>query len=126
MAKRGIEEESDFAILTAEISRAVFGMTPAEYKKFKGLKNENLRDHMADLELIFNMLGEASTTAIEEAQDPNTFEEHLEVSNKGGGVAKIARLKLESETGESIMSEDNFLKESEKIKKRKKKLLKVY
>jgi DNA-damage-inducible protein D len=123
--KRGVEEESDFAILTAEISKAAFGMTPNEYKKIKGLKNENLRDHMTDLELIFSMLGEASTTEIERTQDPNTFEEHLEVSNKGGNVAKIARTELETQTGESIISEENYLDEPEKLKK-KKKILAAY
>ncbi len=117
---RGVEEEKDFAILTAEISKATFGMSPAEYKKFKGLKNENLRDHMTDLELIFNMLGEASTSEIEKAQNPNTFDEHLEVSNKGGNVAKIARIKLEQETGEPVASEENYLDEPEKLKKKKK------
>ena len=121
--KRGIEEESDFAILTAEISKATFGMTPTEYKKFKGLKNENLRDHMKDLELIFSMLGEASTTEIERFQNPNTFDEHLEVSNKGGDIAKNARLELEQETGEPVVSEDNFLDIPEKIKKKKKKII---
>jgi len=123
--KRGIEEETDFAILTAEISKAAFGMTPVEYKKFKGLKNENLRDHMTDLELIFNMLGEASTAAIEKAQDPDTFEEHLVVSNKGGTIAKNARLELEQETGESIVVDENYLSEPEKIKRKKRKLMKV-
>ena len=78
---------------------------------------------MTDLELIFNMLGEASTAEIERTQDPNTFEEHLEVSNKGGEVAKIARLRLESETGEPVVSDKNYLDEPEKIKKKKKKIL---
>jgi len=120
--KRGIEEDKDFAILTAEISKATFGMSPVEYKKFKGLKNENLRDHMTDLELIFSMLGEASTTEIERTQNPNTFNEHLEVSNKGGNIAKIARIELEQETGESIVSDDNFLDAPEKLKKKRKKM----
>ncbi len=117
---RGVEQETDFAILTAEISKATFGMTPTEYKKFKGLRNENLRDHMTDIELIFNMLGEASTSEIEKAQDPNTFEEHLEISNKGGNVAKIARIKLEQETGASVVTDENYLDTPEKIKKKRK------
>ena len=121
--KRGVEEESDFAILTAEISKAAFGMTPTQYKKFKGLRNENLRDHMTDLELIFSMLGEASTAEIERTQNPEKFEEHIEISHKGGEVAKIARIKLESETGESIVTEDNFLEIPEKLKKKRKKVL---
>ena len=91
--KRGVEEQSDFAILTAEISKASFEMTPHEYKKFKGLKNENLRDHMTDLELIFNMLGEASTSEIERTQNPKKFNEHINVSRKGGEIAKNARIK---------------------------------
>lgn len=121
--QRGIEEENDFAILTAEISKAAFGLTPSDYKKIKGLKNENLRDHMTNLELIFSMLGEASTAEIEKAQNPQDFEEHLEVSNKGGNIAKIARIKLEQETGEPVVSEENYLDEPEKIKKKKKRLL---
>jgi len=120
---RGVEQETDFAILTAEISKATFGMTPAEYKKFKGLKNENLRDHMTDIELIFNMLGEASTSEIEKAQDPNTFEEHLEISNKGGNVAKIARIKLEQETGAPIVTDENYLDVPEKLKKKRKRMI---
>lgn len=121
--KRGVEEETDFAILTAEISKAAFGMTPNQYKKFKGLKTENLRDHMTDLELIFSMLGEASTAEIERTQNPEKFEEHLEVSNKGGIIARNARLELENETGESIVSDENFLDEPEKLKRKKRKLL---
>jgi DNA-damage-inducible protein D len=70
--KRGVEKQEDFSILTAEISKAAFGMTPAEYKKFKGLRNENLRDHMNDLELIFNMLGEASTAELERVRPQNS------------------------------------------------------
>jgi len=123
--KRGIEEERDFAILTAEISKAAFGLTPSEYKKLKGLENENLRDHMTDLELIFSMLGEASTVEIEKTRNPEKFEEHLEVSNKGGTIAKNARLELEKETGEEIVSDENYLDEPEKIKKKKKKIMQM-
>jgi len=124
--KRGVEEQSDFAILTAEISKASFGMTPNEYKKFKGLKNENLRDHMTDLELIFGMLGEASTAEIERTQNPEKFEEHINVSRKGGGIAKNAREELEQETMESVVSDENYLMKEERDvreKKRKKKKL---
>jgi hypothetical protein len=125
--KRGVEEKSDFAILTAEISKASFGMTPNEYKKFKGLKNENLRDHMTDLELIFGMLGEASTAEIERAQEPEFFDEHVEVSRKGGGIAKNAREELEGEIGEGVVSDENYLNidEGKVRKKRKKKMLEV-
>ena len=124
--KRGVEEQSDFAILTAEISKASFGMTPNEYKKFKGLDKENLRDHMTDLELIFNMLGEASTAEIERTQNPEEFEEHVEVSKKGGDIAKNAMKELEQETGESVVSEENYIKEEErKIREKKKKKRKL-
>jgi len=125
--KRGVEEQSDFAILTAEISKASFGMTPNEYKNFKGLKNENLRDHMTDLELIFGMLGEASTAEIQRTQNPEEFNEHIKVSKKGGKIAKNAREELEQETGESVVSEDNYLEEKEKdIRERnKRKKLKI-
>jgi len=120
--KRGVEEQSDFAILTAEISKASFGMTPNEYREFKKLKNENLRDHMTDLELIFNMLGEASTTEIERTQNPERFKEHIKVSRKGGEIAKNAIKELEQETGESVVSNENYLEEKEEdVRKREKK-----
>ena len=96
--KRGVENKEDFSILTSEISKATFGMTPSEYQEFKGLKKENLRDHMNDLELIFSMLGEASTAEIERVKDPSSFEEHHKVSKQGGNVAKKARLELEKRT----------------------------
>ena len=127
--RRGVEKQSGFAILTAEISKASFGMTPGEYKKFKGLKDENLRDHMNDLELIFSMLGEASTAEIERTQNPEKFEEHVEVSRKGGKIAKNAREELEEETGEDVVREENYLFEEERKirekKKKKKKLIEV-
>ncbi len=126
--KRGVEEKSGFAILTAEISKASFGMTPNEYKKFKGLKKENLRDHMTDLELIFGMLGEASTTEIERTQNPEKFEEHINVSRKGGRIAKNAREELEQETMDGVVSEENYLDEDERVvrkKKKRKKLVEV-
>jgi hypothetical protein len=122
--KRGVEEQNDFAILTAEISKASFGMTPSEYKKFKGLSDENLRDHMNDLELIFSMLGEASTAEIERTQNPGEFEEHVRVSRRGGEIARNAREELETETCESIISDENYLNENEKdIRKKKKRIL---
>ncbi|MBU2503964.1 MAG: Bro-N domain-containing protein [Nanoarchaeota archaeon] len=119
--KRGVEEQSDFAILTAEISKASFGMTPNEYKKFKRLGKENLRDHMTDLELIFGMLGEASTAEIERTQNPEEFDEHVRVSRKGGEIAKNAREELEQETGEDVVSEENYLDEEERKVREKKK-----
>jgi len=118
--KRGVKKQNDFAILTAEISKATFDMTPTEYKKLKGLDRENLRDHMTDLELIFSMLGDASTTEIERAKDPKTFDEHIKVSNDGGTVAKNARLELESKAGKAVITDGNYLTEPESKKRLKK------
>ena len=117
--KRDINSEENFSILTAEISKAAFGMTPSEYKKFKGLKNENLRDHMDDLELIFTMLGEASTAEIERVKDPKTFVQHKKVSKEGGNVAKNARLELENKTKKQVISKENYLREPEKEKRKR-------
>ena len=115
--KRGVESKEDFSILTAEISKASFGMTPSEYKKLKGIKHENLRDHMTDLELIFNMLGEASTVEIEKKDNPHTFDDHKKASKDGGKVAYIARTELEKRTENKVISNQNFLKEPEKKKR---------
>jgi len=117
---RGIQEDIEFAILTNEISKATFGKTVEEYKEFKKLKRENLRDHMDDLELIFNMLGEAATTRIAKTKDAEGFDENKIAAKQGGEVAGNARKELESKTGESVLSEDNFLDIPEKLKKRKK------
>ena len=119
--KRGVEENIEFAILTNEISKAAFGKTVEEYKKFKNISKENLRDHMTDLELIFSMLGEASTAEIERVQNPQEFDEHLEVSKKGDTIAKNARLELESETGEDVVINENYLTQTEKEAKEKRK-----
>jgi hypothetical protein len=109
--KRGITEEKEYAILTAEISRATFGITPSEYKDIKGLtgKNQNLRDHMDDLELIFTMLGERVTTEISQKEEPETFSENKMVARRGGNVAGIARKETEKELGRSIVSSSNYL-----------------
>ena len=109
--RRGITKESDFAILTAEISKATFGMTPSEYKEFKGLtkKNQNLRDHMDDLELIFTMLGERVTTEISQKENPETFSESKRIAKRGGDVAGVARRETEKELGRSVSTPDNFL-----------------
>lgn len=113
--KRGITEERDFAILTAEISKATFGMTPTEYKEFKGLtkKNQNLRDHMDDLELIFTMLGERVTTEISQKEEPETFDESKKIAKRGGKVAGVARKETEKELGRSVSTPNNFLPPSE-------------
>lgn len=114
--KRGITEERDFAILTAEISKATFGMTPSQYKEFKGLtkKNQNLRDHMDDLELIFTMLGERVTTEISEKEAPESFTENKNVARRGGSVAGTARKATEKELGRNVSTPKNYLPESEK------------
>jgi hypothetical protein len=116
---RGVREQLEYAILTAEISKATFGLTPSEYKKIKGLKSQNLRDHMTDLELIFSMLGEASTTAIVKTKNPKGFVQNKVVAKQGGTIAGDARKALELKTGEKIVSEDNYLPESKKNKKLK-------
>jgi hypothetical protein len=115
--KRGITHQDSFSILTAEISKASFGMTPTDYKKFKGLDKENLRDHMNDLELIFTMLGEASTAEIERVRNPKKFKEHKKASREGGGVAKTARQKLESKTKKKVVSKENYLDTPESQKR---------
>lgn len=109
--RRGITMEQDYAILTAEISKATFGMTPSEYKEFKGLtkKNQNLRDHMDDLELIFTMLGERVTTEISQKEDPETFEESRKIAKRGGKVAGVARKETEKELGRSVSTPNNYL-----------------
>ena len=123
-SKRGIKTKKEYSILTAEISKATFGLTPNEYKNFKGLKRENLRDHMDDLELIFNMLGEASTTKIARSKNPLGFNENKNVAKEGGAVAGVARKELERKSGEQIVTSENYLKEPESIKK-KKNLIKI-
>jgi len=119
--ERGIESERDFAILTAEISKATFGITPAEYKALKGLtrKSQNLRDHMTDLELIFTMLGEKVTTEISKKEKPDTFDKSKTVARRGGRVAGTARKETEKELGRSIVTNQNFLPEQTKSGKEK-------
>ena len=109
--ERGITEQRDYAILTAEISKATFGVTPSEYRYIKGLtkKSQNLRDHMDDLELIFTMLGERVTTEISQQEKPDTFQKNKTVARRGGRVAGIAREETEKEIGRSVVSPKNFL-----------------
>jgi len=114
---RKVGLESEYAILTAEISKATFGLTPSEYKDLKGLERENLRDHMNDLELIFSMLGEAATTEITKTQDAQGFDENLTAAGKGGRIAGDAREKLEKETKRMVVSKDNYLDVPEKRKR---------
>lgn len=107
--KRGVKEQKEYEVLTAEISKATFGVTPSEYKKLKGLKRENLRDHMDDLELIFNMLGERVTTEISQQEKPDTFVKNKKVAERGGSVAGNARKQTEKEIGRGVVTKENFL-----------------
>lgn len=114
---RGVKEDKEYSILTAEISKATFGMTPTAYKKFKGLKRENLRDHMNDLEQIFSILGEASTTEITRSRNVQGFHQSKIAAKKGGKIAGDARKKLESETGKKVSTKNNYLPKAIKHKK---------
>lgn len=105
--QRGVKEELEYAILTDEITQAWAGKSVKAYKKFKGLKKQNLRDNMTNLELVLNMLAEASTTEISKKKRPNSFEENKTVARQGGRVAGTARKEIEAQTGESIVSPQN-------------------
>jgi len=111
---RGIKEQIEYSILTAEISKATFGITPSQYKQLKGLKSQNLRDHMTDLELIFSMLGEASTKEIVINTNPKGFEQNKKVAKAGGKIAGDARKQLEIKSGKKVVSSQNYLPESKK------------
>ena len=114
--KRGIQDQKNFALLTGEISKATFGLTPADYKKLKGLKRENLRDHMTDLELIFTMLGEAATTEIARNKDAQGLLKNKQAAKAGGTVAGNARRQLESKSGRKVITRDNYLIDKPKPK----------
>jgi len=119
----GVQEEQEFAILTDEITKAWSDLSIKDYKKVKGLKTENLRDNMTNLELVLNMLAEVTTKEFSKKENPKEFSESLEVAKRGGNVAGNARREIESVTGEPVVSEDNFLDVPEKIKRKKRKLL---
>jgi len=108
--QRGVRAGREYAILTAEISKATFGITPSQYKNVKGLQksSENLRDHMTDLELIFTMLGEASTTEIAKNKDAQGFPENRDAAKQGGSVAGKARKDLEKRSGKKVISKQNY------------------
>jgi hypothetical protein len=108
--ERGARDDRDYKILTAEISKATFGLTPSSYKKLKGLKRENLRDHMNDFELIFTMLGEKTTTEIHKNEDSKGMSKLAEDANIGGSIAGEARVKIEKKLGRSIITNSNFKK----------------
>ena len=109
---RGVKEKVEYAILTAEISRATFGITPKEYKEVKGLKSQNLRDHMTDLELIFSMLGEASTKEIAVNTDTQGFHKNKKAAKAGGKIAGDARKQLELKSGKKVVTSENYLPEN--------------
>ena len=102
--RRGLQEGVQFATLTDIIYQSWADKTAKEYKQFKGLKKENLRDNMTNKELVLNMLAELSTKEISEATQPETFDEHKDVAKRGGNIAREARLRLEEETGKAVIS----------------------
>lgn len=118
--QRGVNTEREFSILTAEIAKATFGMTPSEHKQFKGLSRpqDNLRDHMTDLELIFTMLGEKVTTEISQTEKPDTFDANRQVAKRGGRVAGTARLETEKELGRSVVSKEKHLSNTPQLDKK--------
>ncbi len=116
---RGIKERIEYAILTAEISKATFGLTPSQHKDLKGLKSQNLRDHMTDLELIFSMLGEASTKEIVVNTNPEGFVENKKAAKAGGKIAGDARKNLELKSGKKVVSNKNYLPEKKQLKRLK-------
>jgi len=116
---RGVREQREYAILTAEISKATFGLTPTEYAEFKKLKRENLRDHMSDLELIFSMLGEAATTEIARNRDTQGFPQNKQAARSGGKVAGNARRELEKKSGRKVVTSENYLSLTQTAQKAK-------
>lgn len=118
--KRQVGQDREYAILTAEISLATFGMTPSQYKKFKNLKRGNLRDHMTDLELIFSMLGEASTTEIARNKNAKGFVQNKKAAREGGTIAGNAKKELEQKSGKKVSTKQNYLKNQQNRKRLKK------
>ncbi|MFA5794828.1 MAG: Bro-N domain-containing protein [Candidatus Brocadiia bacterium] len=115
--KRGAQEEKDYEILTSEISKATFGVTPSQYKELKGLQRQNLRDHMDDFELIFTMLGERATTEIHRTDDSRGVPKLKSDAKTGGAIAGNARKQLEKRLGRSIVAKTNYLKQTKELKK---------
>jgi DNA-damage-inducible protein D len=108
-----VKEGHEYSILTAEIAKATFGLTPSEHKEFKGLDRQNLRDHMTNLELIFTMLGEESTRQIAVEEDAKGFEDNLDIAYQGGKAAGVARKYYEKSRNTKVVSPTNFLKRIE-------------
>ncbi len=115
--KRGVKEQREYAILTSEISKAAFGLTPSQYAEYKRLKRENLRDHMTDLELIFSMLGEASTAEIARTRDAQGFPQNKQTAHDGGTVAGNARRELEKKSGRKVVTSENYLSLAQSAKR---------
>ena len=115
----GAEEDRDYEILTAQISKAAFGVTPDEYKQLKGLKRDNLRDHMDDFELIFTLLGERSATEIHRTEDSQGIPKLKDDAQAGGTIAGDARKALEKRLKRTIVSKNNYLKETEGEQRKK-------
>ena len=103
--KRGIEKEKDYAILTNEMTKAWSGLSVKEYKQLKGLKKENLRDNMTNIELVLNMLAEVTTTTISRQEQPKTFAQNKQIAKRGGNVANDAKKRIEMETGQKVISQ---------------------
>ena len=112
---RGVKQGQEYSILTAEISRGTFGISPSEHSQIKGLEKQNLRDHMTDLELVFTMLGEVVTKKLTEKDNAQGFEENLDIAYKGGKAAGQARKNTEKTTGLKVVSSKNFLDKSENL-----------
>lgn len=106
---RGVKQGQVYAILTDEITRAWTGMTTRQYKQLKGLKKENLRDNMSTLELVLNMLAEATTTEISKTKEPKTFEENRQVARRGGRIAGNTRKEIEADTGKPVITNKNAI-----------------
>lgn len=119
---RGVETDLEYAILTNDLTKAWSGLSVKDYKALKGLKKENLRDNMTDLELILNMLAEATTTAISQQESPEGFEESRKIAKRGGSVAKNARKGVEKELGHSVISPLNAAEKKKLVTEKKKKL----
>ena len=115
--ERGVKTSNEFAILTDDISFAWAGLKTKDYKKYKDLKKENLRDNMTNLELVLNMLAETATTEISKSQRPVTFPENRKVAKKGGGIAGSARRQIEKQTGKKVISKYKFAQKSSKLLK---------
>lgn len=105
--KRGVKKGREYAILTDEITKAWSGLTVKDYKKVKGLKKQNLRDNMTNMELVLNMLAEATTTEISKQEQPDTFEQNQEIAKQGGEIAGTARRQIERKTGKSVVTAKN-------------------